>query len=144
MVQSSTDLKQAIADVCEASQNVRMAYLHGSHALGTEDRESDIDIAVLTDEKLSKEERFALQLDLMGKMADALHVPLERIDLIILQDCPPLLKYNVIRKGSCAFERDRSERVLFELHVEQEYDDESYYLDQEAELTLHRILSSSA
>lgn len=133
------DIPQRIRNVCAAEPAIRLAYLHGSHASGMPDKESDIDIGVLLDSSLNTEERFRMRLDLMGRMAEALRVDSEKVDLIVLQDVPALLKYNVIRKGFCVFERDRSERVLFELRVEQEYDDEIYYLERENEYYLSKF-----
>lgn len=77
----------------------------------------------------------------MRELATALGKPLEKIDLIILQDVPVLLQFNIIRNGILLHEKDRSERISHALHVEQDYDDERYYLDRESDSTLTRILS---
>lgn len=134
-------IQAAVKEVC-GSEPVRLAYLHGSYVRGHTDAESDIDIAILADPALSKEQRRDLRLHLMERMAGALRVDFEKVDLVILQDVPPLLKYNAVRKGICIFEHDRSERNLFDLKVEQEYDDERYYLERENQMTIDRILSS--
>lgn len=125
----------------EASGVVRIAYLHGSHVRGSVDEESDIDIGILAAPSLDKHARFRLRLRLMSAVADALRVPLEKIDLVILQDVPVLLQFNIIRNGIVLFERDHSERIHFELRVEQAYDDERYYLERESKATVQRILS---
>ncbi len=80
----------------------------------------------------------------MRALADTLHEYLEKIDLIILQDVPVLLQFNVVRKGILLFGRTRQEKIEYELQVEREYDDERYYLQREADITINRILSRPA
>jgi uncharacterized protein len=133
-------LRQSIKPVLH-SQPVVLAYVFGSVARGTADSESDLDIAVLTLPSLSKEQRFDLRLKLHRLLAEALHVDLEQVDLIILQDVPTLLQYNVLRNGQLLFALSPSVHHAFELSVEQRYEDESPYLEREAKMTIERILS---
>lgn len=123
---------------------IALAYLHGSYANERADRESDIDIAIVADSSLSREERFDLRLRALGSLSEILHLDLESIDLVVLQDATILLQYNAMRKGIRIFERDRSERIQYELRVEQEYDDERYYLKRESEIILNRMLQRPA
>ena len=136
-------IHRAIQKSCE-KEPVCLAYIHGSYAAGTQDESSDIDIAILAEPKLTKKERWNLRMHLMGTCAKALNIPIDKVDLVILQDVSPLLRYNAMRKGICVFERDRAQRNLFELKVEQEYDDEQFYLRRDAKLLLNRFLSSGA
>lgn len=122
---------------------IALAYLHGSCAIGKDDEESDIDIGILADPALSKKERHSLRLSLMQPIAEALGVPMEKLDTVILQDVPVLLQYNIIRGGIILFQRTRAERITYELHVEQMFDDEQYYLSREANTTIRHILSPS-
>lgn len=134
-------MRAALEDMFERDDAVRIAYLHGSHAAGKADEESDLDIAVLASPSLGAKERFELRFRLMRDVSEALRMPFEKIDLIMLQDVPALLQFNVIRNGMLLFERDRSEKIAYSLHVEQAYDDERYYLDRESDAILSRILS---
>lgn len=120
---------------------VVLAYLFGSHAHGRADSESDVDIAVLADSSLSRGERQTLRLKLMRTCAEALTLPIERIDLVVLQDVPVLLQYNVIRGGLLLCAKNPSVRPAYEFAVEQSYDDERPLLEREADLTFERILS---
>lgn len=119
---------------------VDLAYLFGSHARGTADAESDIDVAVLAHPTLSNEQRLRLRLRLLRSLADTLGLPIDRLDVVVLQDVPALLQLNVIRTGQVVF-GEAAARRSFELGVERRYEDESPYLDREADLTLDRILS---
>jgi len=136
-------LTTTIRTICH-SQPVVLAYLFGSHARGTVDADSDIDLAILADASLLPLQRSELRFRLMRTLAEELNVPLEQIDLIILQDVPSLLQHNVIRNGRVLFARETSARREFELAVERRYDDESPYLEREADITVKRILSHTA
>lgn len=138
---SKAAIERAVRKICK-NEPIRLAYLHGSYAWGKPDDESDIDVALLADPKLSKDKRWNLRLRLTKSIAKALHVPIEKLDVVILQDASVLLRSNVVL-GLPIFERDRSERVLFELRTEQEWDDERYYLERENKMTRERILSTS-
>ncbi|MDB5310173.1 MAG: nucleotidyltransferase [Gemmataceae bacterium] len=133
-------LPAAIQAICRAHPVV-LAYLFGSHARGTADSESDVDIAVLADESLTPLARSELRFRLMRTLAENLALPLEQIDLILLQDVPSLLQRNVIRGGSVLFARDTRARREFELFVDRRYEDESPDLEREATITVERILS---
>jgi predicted nucleotidyltransferase len=140
---SLTVLAETVRDVCR-SHPVTLAYLFGSHARGTADAESDIDIALLVAPAIPNEERFDLRLTLRSAIAVALGRDSDSVDLVILQDVPVLLRYNVLRKGHLLFATDIAARRAFEREVENAYADESPYLDREADITLGRILSHAA
>lgn len=129
---------------CLRDEPVRLGYVHGSYAAGVADEKSDIDVAVLADAELTRDQRFDLRMRLFRVLADALRIDIDTVDVVILQDVPVLLKYNVIRNGVCVYEASRRERALFELRVEQEYDDEAYYIRRDGEILLDRILSPGA
>ncbi len=61
-----------------------VAYLFGSIARGEENCLSDIDIAVLFDEVLTKKEAFDLQLKLIVDLGDLLKT--KNVDLVVLND----------------------------------------------------------
>ena len=133
-------LEGSIREIC-ASHPVMLAYLFGSHARSSADAESDIDIAVLADASLSKDERLDLRFRLRIALAESLRLDLEMIDIIVLQDVPILLQYNVIRTGRVLYARDANTRSDFQLRVEQLYEDEAPYLERESAITLQRILA---
>ena len=134
-------LPQLIAATCKRHP-IALAYLFGSHARGTADDESDIDIGILAEANLSKAERSDLKLRLIRELSDALSVPMEQVDVVILQDVPALLQFNIIRNGKVVFGKKQSADYI--LAVERAYEDESPYLDREAEVTIQRILAHRA
>jgi predicted nucleotidyltransferase len=82
---------------------VASVYLFGSHAEGREHRESDIDLAVLLlwDRYPSARERFEARVDLTS---DLIHVLSHNdVDLVILNDLPPLFGRRIIWEGRRVF-----------------------------------------
>ena len=102
---------------------VRLAWLHGSRARGTARLESDIDVAVLLDDDHAASPT-AIK-DSIWCLAGALgrEVRSDRIDLVLLNDAPALLRHRVIRDGILLFARTDAERVRFVLRTIREYQD---------------------
>ena len=81
---------------------VVLAYLFGSQAEGRAGPLSDIDLAALLAPEISSIERFRVQLDLIG---DCGHLfQRNDVEVIILNEAPPLLAYEVIRNGKLLYE----------------------------------------
>lgn len=82
------------------------AYLFGSHGAGRAHRESDIDVAVLLDWRRhpSREERFEARVRLGSELIDALDS--NEVDVVILNDAPPLLGRRVVTEGRRVFLAD--------------------------------------
>ncbi len=74
-------------------------YLFGSRAEGRSHRESDVDVGVLLDRGIhaTSAERFEAGLRLSGRLQAALRT--DRIDLVILNDAPPLLGRRIVTAG---------------------------------------------
>jgi predicted nucleotidyltransferase len=111
---------EALVNCLAAQPDVLAAYLFGSYATGKARPESDVDLAVLlsgTDDM----ERFERRLRLMGEVEEALGR--RPADVVVLNDAPPLLAYQVLRYGRLIFERDRAARVEFEVRSGQVYTD---------------------
>ncbi len=102
--------------VFEKFERILLVYLFGSLARGQETSLSDVDIAVLLDD---------LPDDLLGftlRLMDELSVILgDRVDLVFLNEAPPLLRHQVIKHGRVIYSRSEEERVRFEVKSEREY-----------------------
>jgi predicted nucleotidyltransferase len=83
----------------EHAAGVDSAYLFGGHAAGRAHRESDIDVAVLLswehhpDRRSRFDRRLRLAADLIG------HLHRNDVDLLVLNDVPPLLGRRIIYEG---------------------------------------------
>jgi len=85
------------------SLGVASAYLFGSHAAGRDHRESDLDVAVLLlwDRHPSARDRFEARVDLISDLGAALGR--NDVDLVILNDAPPLLGRRISYEGRRIF-----------------------------------------
>ncbi len=143
MAPSSPELENRIQRAC-ASFPVTVAYLFGSYVQGAADDESDVDIAVLVKPGLSALERHDMKLRLIRACSEECGMPLEKMDIVILQDVPVLLQLNVLQRGKLIFAKSAAVRRAFEIEVERTYEDERPYIERETELTLERILAHRA
>jgi predicted nucleotidyltransferase len=79
------------------------AYLFGSHAEARAHRESDVDLGILLrrDAYRSARERFEERLRLSAALTGSL--PGSRLDVVILNDAPPLLARRIATRGRRVF-----------------------------------------
>ena len=126
------------------SHPIALAYLFGSHTRGAADKDTDVDIAVLADATVGKEERSVVQLRLMRLFAEALQVPIEKTNVVILQDALVLLEQNVIRQGRLLFPKPPMVRHACEVDSARRFEDELPSLEREAKFAVERILARTA
>lgn len=112
-------------------QKVVFAYLFGSQAKGKTGPLSDIDIAVYFDEKVPADERSDLMLQVLGELMDLFKT--DEIDLIVLNDAPPLLAHRILREGLLIFSDDDNIRLDYEVRAVLRYLDWKPYLDKYTE-----------
>lgn len=120
------ELRQLLIDHFAGRPEAVAAYLFGSQASGKATRRSDVDVAVLLDEEFDLAADPFYRLD----QAAALQASLGRaVDLVLLNQAPLLLRYQVLRYGQLIFERDHRQRVDFEVHSRMLYFDFRPILD---------------
>ena len=83
--------------------------------------DSDIDIAVLVGRRIPDARALSYRLRLMNDLGAALHR--SDVQLVILNDAPPLLAQRVLSRGALVFERSRGARVRFQVHTASRYAD---------------------
>lgn len=111
-----------------AQHQVEAAYLFGSYAAGTADKESDVDIAVLLAAELDAEARFARRLDLIAALERSLN---RRADVLILNEIPSIaLKFDIVAHGMLLFAQDDFRRAEYESRIMSEYFDFKPTIDQ--------------
>ena len=123
------DLKTLERKLAEyaAKRGVLALYLFGSAAWDRRTRLSDIDIAVLLPDSVPKGEYFDRRLEMTVELMGLLHE--DNIDLVILNEAPPLLKHRVVTGGRVVFCRDEQARNRFEARAILEYLDFKPVLD---------------
>lgn len=98
-------------------------YLFGSVAKGTDKEKSDIDLAFVFNENFYKEDPFrALQkAELFSiKISCKIRKP---VDVIILNSASLSFAYHLLRKSVCLYESDTVERILYEVTMDNKYQD---------------------
>ncbi len=112
-------------------------YLFGSAAQGTLTSLSDIDIAVLLPDDIPAAEYFDRRLQMTLDLMQLLNT--DKIDLVILNHAPPLLKYQVITTGKLLYSCNVSARRRFELRAITEYLDFKPVLEMQFEHLKRRL-----
>lgn len=112
-----TDKIIAISEMLASRPEVDFAYLFGSQVTGQGGKMSDIDIAVyagVPDDRLTYHLKLLERLQcLTGSVS---------VDLVLLNDAPPLLRYEIIKHGQ-VLKENKEKRVIFEIRVLSEYMD---------------------
>jgi predicted nucleotidyltransferase len=110
-----------LGQVLAAIDNVRLAYLFGSRARHVARPDSDYDIGVLLDAASARGDRGAIVRRLAGRLGNVVSAAL--IDIVVLNDAPPLLRHRILRGGRVLFQRSPEERVRFAISTIREYQD---------------------
>lgn len=93
------------------TEPVSFAYLFGSYARGEEISASDIDIAILIDSLLSKEQRFDLASSLVSRLSKILGA---RVDIVVLNDIRSLFfKYSIFQDGKLLYKKQGADPVSY-------------------------------
>jgi hypothetical protein len=97
---ASTTVRETLAP----REEILEAYLFGSVATGSARTHSDIDVAVYLGEPRPPASAFGYAADLTAVLMRALRV--NHVDVVILNDAPPLLYHRVLRDGIRIISRD--------------------------------------
>lgn len=90
--------------------------LFGSYARGTQNTESDIDIAIKPNQKVSKKQILETRLELEENIKND-------IDLINLDDINDDFRYEILMNGKTLYCKDELKFELYKLDMYQEYFD---------------------
>lgn len=114
---SLTTLRERIAKICRHDEAVIAAYIFGSQGTRRQRPQSDVDVAVLLDEKHAKP--FCL-LTFAVEVERACGC---RADIVILNHAEEIVKREVRRTGIVVFDRDPGIRKRFEVMGRKTYED---------------------
>ena len=132
-----TQNQKSLSSYFENRKEVIFAYLFGSFAKNTNNKLSDVDIAVFVNEaNMPDEPDYGYEAEMITDLMGILK--LNEIDVVLLNKAGLLLKYQVIRYGKILFCRDEQKKHEFIFCVRQEYldtqhirDTSNYYLKKE-------------
>lgn len=130
-------MSDRLADTLRECPDVRLAYLFGSRARGSARTDSDFDIALLIDEDAARQERGSVVRRLAGRLGRVVSSAL--LDVVILNDAPPLLRHRVLRDGVLLIARSEEERVRFAVKAIRDYQDEQVRREQATRARIQRL-----
>ncbi|MCD6500640.1 nucleotidyltransferase domain-containing protein, partial [bacterium] len=113
------DLIKNLSKFFKKEKEVLFCYLFGSRAYGKPISTSDIDLAVYLDEKKCRD-LFEKRLELVSQISQIMH---KDVDILVLNNSSPFLKYVVLKEGKLIFEKEKGKRIDFELRAMNEYFD---------------------
>ena len=117
--------------------NLQLIYLFGSKATGRDSKVSDIDIAVL----LNNREAYNLKNLILDLIFDFSRVFCsDKIDLVILSKASLAVQYNVISDGKILYELNSETRYNYEMNLISLYLDFKRYEDEYYEAMHKQIL----
>ncbi len=111
----------------QAHDCVELAYLFGSVAKGKAGALSDIDIGVYLSAGLTKTQRNLKRLELIAKLTTILKN--DRIDLLIINDTPPVLNFEIIKPNVLVLVRDHDLKLDVEQRIMSRYLDRKHHED---------------
>ena len=117
--------EREVKEFLQKQEKVELAYLFGSVAQQRAGKLSDVDLAIFLDESLAKKERFDLELRLISDLGDILKT--HRLDLVIMNDAPIPLNFEIIKANYPLFIRDKNRKVDLEHYIMSRYLDRQYY-----------------
>ncbi|MBI3891031.1 MAG: nucleotidyltransferase domain-containing protein [Candidatus Wallbacteria bacterium] len=130
-----------IVGILDREAAVRFGYLFGSRGKGRPREDSDWDIAVWTGGR-DRADNLDLRLRLMADLGEALAGG--QVDLVVLDEAPTLLRYEVLRTGVPASCKDLGARVEFFVRTMKRYFDEQPMRRMYATALRRRLLNGEA
>lgn len=119
------------ARVLAVDERVRLVFLFGSAAHPNRRPTRDLDLAVLTDPM-----GFEDLMRLRDQAVDA--APGEIIDLVWLNEAPPVLAWEVAETGICLYSSPPEAEVDFVCRARMEYFDFKHFVDRQWQLVRER------
>lgn len=119
-------------DILKKYDKIVFAYLFGSYTKGNIRKNSDVDVAIYLSDTMDTYEYLGIKMDLSDELK-------REVDLVILNDATPLLKYEIYRNNILLFTNDKAMESKFKVKTLFEYDDMKRYLDLSYNKTIERL-----
>ena len=97
-------LKAKLVNFFKKEPNVVGVLIYGSYARGKQNSASDIDIAVLTKNKLTRKESTERRIHYSLRLSRLLQ---KNVDVVLLRDAPLLLRFNIFKEGEKVYVVDK-------------------------------------
>lgn len=112
-------------------------YLFGSQVTGDVNPDSDIDIGIYFEQTTTQVERGEFRLRLIVELERIIEI--HQVDLVVMNDVPVDLQYEIISANTYLYIRDESARVAYETQTTSMYFDQKYYIDRHNKKVLEQI-----
>ncbi|TRT90339.1 MAG: nucleotidyltransferase domain-containing protein [Microcystis aeruginosa Ma_AC_P_19900807_S299] len=119
-------LVEKITAIVEKIPNLKLLILFGSRACGEHKPDSDWDLAISYDEtnrQTGIKEISNDYLTYLSILSELFEINRDLIDLIELDRCSPLMKYQVARDGKLIYEKNTGDFLKFRVRAWKEYAD---------------------
>ncbi len=114
--------------------HVIAVYLFGSIVKGKEKKKSDIDLAFVFKEDIYKKEPFTTLQEtemMVVEMGEKLQ---KNIDVTILNGASLTFAYHTVRDGICIYEANTTDRILYEVTLDNKYQDFIPFIEELREI----------
>jgi predicted nucleotidyltransferase len=112
-------IEKALTSYFESRPEVEAAYIFGSVVTGRARPDSDIDVAILVEDRTRPKKGFRYRLDRLTDLMGVLQR--DDVDVVLLNEAPPLLAHRVLSRGRLVFERSPAARVHFQVRAVNRY-----------------------
>ncbi|MFQ5706691.1 MAG: nucleotidyltransferase domain-containing protein [bacterium] len=126
-MRSKKEIVKKLGPLFESTREVELAYLFGSAACERPTPISDVDVAVYLNDKIDLSAHWRLRVRLIGQVMDTLGT--DSVDLVILNECPILLRHEVLKNGVLLYCQHPGKRIEFVTNTIREYCDTSHLRD---------------
>lgn len=121
-----------------AKHGAALGYVFGSYAAGKTGPLSDVDVAVVFEKDIPRDEFFDRELQIAGDIGDFLKI--DRVDVVnLVTVSDPLLKHRAVFFGAPVLAQNPRHRFQVERHVMQEYEDTRHLRENMFRLMSRRL-----
>ena len=126
------DIIKNCRDILIKYEAIIFSYIFGSFAKDNIRKDSDIDIAIYLKNNIDTYEYLHMKMELSEVLK-------REVDLVILNDATPLLKYEIYKNNILLFTNNKSIEGRYKVKILFEYNDMKRYLDLSYEKTIERL-----
>lgn len=126
------DIINICKDILMKYEDIVFAYIFGSYAQNRIRGNSDIDIAIYLKKKIEIDTYFEMKMNLTEALK-------KEVDLVILNDATPLLKYEIHKNKILLFSHNKTLEIQYKVKTLFEYSDMKKYLDLSYKRTIDRL-----
>lgn len=112
--------EEVLKRYCEKRQGILLAYVFGSFVRHP-DRARDLDVAFLLEAGKAKKSYLQVKTEIQSELSALLGK--RKIDVVILNDAPLLLRHEVLKNGRLIFEKNEETKCDFEVESELKFFD---------------------